>query len=314
MRRVHCYRKLARASERVTQKCTPTVHSGSQLTKGKDCATEHRKITEAQGGECAKFTGKRQTVLRAERGVMDGLPVPGTELERLLGVDDTPTQRPREPPKRAKLGVLDSFSPASPDSSVRGFLANDLNGVVDAPALCARFFSSLLSPALPETLARSAPPDHAAPFCAFDCQLPSPSDERCPSTETRVRAETGASSPAAAVATVLPAISVSSASFPLNPASAIMLSVSFEFCLLPPADAPLAADFGADAARVCSGAFSFSAVDSTAVSTTTSAGACSATGSSGLPCCGSPEPSCFCDSEPSSQAATWSSSCCAVTC
>ena len=202
---------------------------------------------------------------------MDGLPVPGTELERPLGVDDTPVERPREPPKRAKLGVLDSFSPASRDSSVRGFLANDLNGVVDAPALCARFFSSLLSPALPETVVRSAPPGDAAPFCALDCERPSPSDARCPSTEPRVRAETGPSSPAGTVATVLPAISVSSASFPLNPASAIMLSVSFEFCLLPPADAPLAADFGADAARICSGAFSFSAAASIAGSTTSSA-------------------------------------------
>ena len=69
------------------------------------------------------------TDLAAERGVLAGLSAADAELARPLGVRDMAVVRPREASKREKLGVLDAVC------SVRGFFANDLQGVIDAPPL-----------------------------------------------------------------------------------------------------------------------------------------------------------------------------------
>jgi hypothetical protein len=160
------------------------------------------------------------TILRADRGA-------GAELERPSGVAETPALRPRAPPKREKVGVLAPFFSTGRFSSVRGFFATDLDGVDDAPPLCTRFFSSLFRAPLPEDWG----PLRALPIDFF-----------APSRERRVRVAMGPSSPAdgedttsAAVATVLWAILVSSASLPLKPANAIIFSVSLEADLQPPA-------------------------------------------------------------------------------
>lgn len=149
---------------------------------------------------------------RSTDGDIDGRPVAGAELERrpLPGV--AAGARPRVPPKRSKVGVAGSCR-----AGQRAFL-EDLFGVDEPPAMWARFSPLNLGPLLDRRGVLLAP--RGADVCSM---------------ELRVRLDTGPSAPtlgevanSAASPTDACASLHSSVSCAFMPASARMLSVSFD--------------------------------------------------------------------------------------